>query len=693
MKNRLFYVLPLVCGLFLSSCGGDSGGGGEPTPEQTQFTITFKDESNNVLESKKWDKGVVPSYNYTKQDTDQWHYTVLGWAESLGGSVITIPAVSKDQTYWAVVNKESKKYDISFYREDNTLIETKQVGYGQQPSCSYTGPQDDKEWNYTFLGWKNSAGTLLTTLPTVTGSASYYASVEKTKNQYTITFDSNGGSTVSSITNDYGTQVDEPVDPTKDGYKFVAWTTDSEGKNTVTWPYTISGDVTLYAQWNEVVNIKTYFNTLISAIGHDPFSYIPETMQPTNSKNYVNESSITYDFNNFNSVSSINYGGFGEQWHMVVENIKESERFYKVLSIDELAINSSVILFNNWLDNNPGTTASHSLNETTYTAKIDFHNGVLMYSIQYKTNLSIPLFGEVAPQIDMIYNIADLQKTVRIQLNDNNAMKYIIKDNYYSFVIEYGLSTVSRKAYFQVSCNEDKSVEGHVYEFVQFKDKDLVPSCADFYIGETYTSVVGNKASGIIGFAGYINELYSTTQGKLIGYKVRETFNKWGIEKTYNTLWFNLNNITGINSVKAIDNGGVDPHENNHDIYLNGSGSKFVPTRNKYLFVSTSRRYDVEMRKRFFYGLDNNELKEYEITIPMMFIQDDGTESGETNYSTFETDILEDCGIAASVNLANTYLEKIREDYLTLIDIFIANKDSVNSQTIENYIGEPITLD
>ena len=98
MKKKILFLVPALLGMFLSACGGSStpsdNPGGDTT--KTQYTITFKDEDDHVLESKKWDEGVTPSYNYVKNDTAEWDYTVQGWAASLGGSVITIPAVSAD---------------------------------------------------------------------------------------------------------------------------------------------------------------------------------------------------------------------------------------------------------------------------------------------------------------------------------------------------------------------------------------------------------------------------------------------------------------------------------------------------------------------------------------------------------------------------------------------------------------------
>ena len=55
----------------------------------------------------------------------------------------------------------------------------------------------------------------------------------------------------------------------------------------------------------------------------------------------------------------------------------------------------------------------------------------------------------------------------------------------------------------------------------------------------------------------------------------------------------------------------------------------------------------------------------------MMFIQNYGDKSGETNRSTFENYIESKNGIGASFLLANTHLSMIGEDYLSIIDSLI----------------------
>ena len=75
----------------------------------------------------------------------------------------------------------------------------------------------------------------------------------------------------------------------------------------------------------------------------------------------------------------------------------------------------------------------------------------------------------------------------------------------------------------------------------------------------------------------------------------------------------------------------------------------------------------------------------------MMFIQADNDK--DSNFSDFPSDILGKSGITASVNLAKKHLNKIQDDYATLVDVFIENKDKVTGDAITNYIGEAIVIE
>ena len=69
---------------------------------------------------------------------------------------------------------------------------------------------------------------------------------------YTVTFESNGGTTVSAITVESGNTITEPTAPTKDGYTFEGWYKETGLTNK--WNFgtdKVTGNITLYARWVE----------------------------------------------------------------------------------------------------------------------------------------------------------------------------------------------------------------------------------------------------------------------------------------------------------------------------------------------------------------------------------------------------------------------------------------------------------
>ena len=78
-----------------------------------------------------------------------------------------------------------------------------------------------------------------------------------TINQYTITFNTNGGNSISSQTNNFGSLLVIPT-PTRSGYSFIGWFTDSNLTQAA--PATMpAGNITFHAKW--IVNYTITFNT------------------------------------------------------------------------------------------------------------------------------------------------------------------------------------------------------------------------------------------------------------------------------------------------------------------------------------------------------------------------------------------------------------------------------------------------
>ncbi len=437
-----------------------------------------------------------------------------------------------------------------------------------------------------------------------------------------------------------------------------------------------------------ISTVKDYIARLTAVESTTAYDYLPEAMRPSYAANVVNTSSINYDFSSFTNVSTINKAGYGEQWQMVVENINQSVAMAKVFNVAQTALNAAGNAVDIYITNSYADEMSHNFSGSGYNGKFEYKNSKLIFNITLTDSVTVPGFGSVKPVIKMEYNLATDSKGMFISLGDSYKVKYVITPNGYEMATTYGLTlygkSASRSSYLSVVQNNGKTT-GHIYEYTTYEGSDKVQACADFYVENGYVSVIGNKSSGMTGFDGYINELYSATEGRMLGYEVREELEVSGIKGTYNTLWFNLWDIAGINSVKVIDK--TDDNKSSKstvNIYLNGKSTLLSPTYNTKLTVKTSRKYDIEYRTRYYYTYDeeNDTYVSHAVDVPMMFIQE-----GD-NYDSFSSDILKDNGINASVSLSTTYLNKILDDYDTLIDIFITNKNNMSSEAINNYLEQ-----
>ncbi len=69
---------------------------------------------------------------------------------------------------------------------------------------------------------------------------------------WTISFESNGGSEVASLTVVDGQKAAKPGDPTRDGYSFLGWYQDQALVTAFDWETAITADWTLYASWDKI---------------------------------------------------------------------------------------------------------------------------------------------------------------------------------------------------------------------------------------------------------------------------------------------------------------------------------------------------------------------------------------------------------------------------------------------------------
>lgn len=124
---------------------------------------------------------------------------------------------------------------------------------------SFSLSTDISRVGYTFAGWYDGIGGTGTQYTDADGnSVRVWDKAENTTlypkwnvNQYTISFVSNGGSSVDSIAQDYGSAVAAPTKPTWSEKSFVGWFTDSSLTNEYHFTTMPAENITLYAKWIE----------------------------------------------------------------------------------------------------------------------------------------------------------------------------------------------------------------------------------------------------------------------------------------------------------------------------------------------------------------------------------------------------------------------------------------------------------
>ncbi len=188
-----------------------------------QYTITFDTAGGSEVPSITQDYGtaITPPAAPTRTG-----YTFVGWDRE---SPTTMPAGDMTITARWQVNQ----YTITFKPENGGQDIVIKQDYG----TAITAPANPTKTGYTFAGWDK-------TIPTTMPAGDMAITAQWQLNQYTITFDTAGGSEVPSITQDYGTAITAPANPTKTGYTFAGWDK--------TIPSTMPAEnITLTARWTE----------------------------------------------------------------------------------------------------------------------------------------------------------------------------------------------------------------------------------------------------------------------------------------------------------------------------------------------------------------------------------------------------------------------------------------------------------
>ena len=167
------------------------------------------------------------------------------WLDGNGNSYEPSASVPADVTE-LTVQWTAPTYAVTLNTNGGTINSGNVTGYTYGVGATLPAADDMTYTGHTFKGWydnENLTGSPVTAIGGAeTGNKEYWAKWEI--NQYTITFDTNGGSEIAPITQDYGTEITAPADPTRKGYTFKGW--DKEIPKTMP-----AENITITARWKD----------------------------------------------------------------------------------------------------------------------------------------------------------------------------------------------------------------------------------------------------------------------------------------------------------------------------------------------------------------------------------------------------------------------------------------------------------
>lgn len=253
--KSLFFLIIAAFVLFVAiGCGG------------SKIELSFDNETYTVEVGKEIT--VAPTvkneeneeYTLVYSSTDETIATYIdGKVKGLkvGETDIKVSLEGNDKIFATakVVVVEVTKYTVTFDTDGGTEIASVQVVKGEK----LTLPTAPTKAGYVFKGWFTNEARTVPFNPDVAINANTTLYAKWEVAQYTVTFDSNGGSAVSPVGVNHGGKVQKPTNPTKENHDFVGWFT-AEDEEFDFLNTTITSDLTLYAKW-ELKTFEVVFNS------------------------------------------------------------------------------------------------------------------------------------------------------------------------------------------------------------------------------------------------------------------------------------------------------------------------------------------------------------------------------------------------------------------------------------------------
>lgn len=179
-------------------------------------------------------------------------------------------------------------YTVKFDTDGGSTIDNQSVKSGSLA----TKPADPTKTDYTFDGWYKSnewKDKWNFDSDKITADTTIYGRF--LSNKVTVKFNTNGGSSIASVTVDRGSKLTNPGNPTKDNCEFLGWYKD-EGlsKEFNVEADSVTDNMTLYAKWNQTaftVKWESNGGTAVEPVTANPNALIAKPADPTKAGYYL----------------------------------------------------------------------------------------------------------------------------------------------------------------------------------------------------------------------------------------------------------------------------------------------------------------------------------------------------------------------------------------------------------------------
>jgi uncharacterized repeat protein (TIGR02543 family) len=378
---------------------------------------------------------------------------------------------------------QNTTYTVSFQTNGGSTIASQNIANGGMVNC----PSDPIRSSYVFTGWyvDSTLSSAYDFNSIVTNNITLYAKWDSVTTSTTVSFQTNGGSTIASQNIANGGMVNCPNDPIRSSYVFAGWYMDGTLSSTYDFNSPVSNNIILYAKWDPV--------TISLSIQNENSTQTSEISQTITGEVTTNGtiSSISY-VNTASSDNNTNISGqamiSGNTWSIDNINLMPDENTFTITAVTVDGVSTSQtfnitydsgytytpnepnvqMLTDTTVESNSDTTSDET-GEVSSIEAVENHSGTITQNIDDTTS-SGALLGYV-DNVILVYFNEDVKKETK-----DNFVTSIegTKVGYLNTINQYQIQLSSSKTLDELNsyCDTLKANNG----FIKYACLDMVIS-------------------------------------------------------------------------------------------------------------------------------------------------------------------------------------------------------------------------